>query len=96
MRKTQLSLWLLNAGESMDVAASMVQVVLSRSISLESFSKGIEVSFANSTLSLANFTGFAAVEELETEGMLSVSRSSNMSQPENIIQDRTSRIANAF
>ena len=53
MRKTQLSLWLLNAGESTDVAASMLQVVLSRSISLENFSKGGEVQFANSTMSLA-------------------------------------------
>jgi hypothetical protein len=36
------------------------------------------------------------VEELETKGVLWLSRSSNMSTPENIIQDRTSRIANGF
>jgi len=98
MRKTQLSLWLLNAGESTDVAASMLQVVLSRSISLENFSKDGEVQFANSTLSLANFTGFAVLGELEAEGLprLSKSKSSNMSTPEKTIQDRISRIANAF
>jgi hypothetical protein len=98
MRKTQLSLWLLNAGESTDVAASMLQVVLSRSISLENLSKDGEVQFANSTVSLANFTGFAVVGELEAEGVLplSKSKSSNMSTAENTIQDRTSRTANAF
>ena len=98
MRKTQLSLWLLNTGESTDVAASMLQLVFSRSKSLENLSKDGEVQFANSTVSLANFTDFAVVGELEAEGelLLSRSKSSNMSTAENTIQDRTSRTANAF
>src|SRR6266478_2920029 len=98
MRKTQLSLWLLNDLESRHVSTSIVQVVLSRSIYRESFSKNVGVRFANSTLSLANFTGFAVLGELEAEGLprLSKSKSSSMSTPEKTIQDRISRIANAF
>src|SRR6476660_2142026 len=98
MRKTQLSLWLLKALESRDASTSVVWAVLSRSIRLESFLRYIKVWFANSTLSLANFTGFAVWGELEAEGLprLSKSKSSGMSTPEKTIQDRISRIANAF
>jgi hypothetical protein len=87
-----LSLWLLG------VLKSVVRIllrVLSGSVGLENFSKVNETRFANSMLSLANFTGFAVVGELEAEAVLRLSRSKsfNMSTPENIIQDRTSRSA---
>ena len=62
-----------------------VATVFSRSISLENLSKDGEVQFANSTVSLANFTDFAVVGKLEAEGelLLSRSKSSNMSTAEN-------------
>jgi hypothetical protein len=55
-----------------------------------------KVRFANSMLSLASFTGFAVIGELDAKAVarLSESRSSKMSTPESIIQDNTSSIAN--
>jgi hypothetical protein len=56
----------------------------------------METRFANSTLSLAKFTGFAVAGELEAVARLARLKSSDMSMPENIIQDRTSTIATVF
>ena len=93
MRKTQLSLWLLRTLES---GSSNVGFGFVRSLRTKNFSKDTKVRFANSILSLASFTGFAAIGELDAEAVarLSESRSSNMSTPESIIQDSTSSIAN--
>lgn len=95
MRKTQLSLWLREAPDPKDHAASFVQVPLSRSEDLKSLSK---VRLANWTWSLDSLTGFAVLGELEAEGLsrLSTSNSSNMSTPESTIQDRISKSANTF
>jgi len=93
MRKTQLSLWLLNALES--GSTSTVGVMLPRSKYLGNFSKHNETRFANSTLSLAKFTGFAVAGEEAVARLLRL-KSSNMSMRENIIQDRTSRSATIF
>src|SRR5215475_9253619 len=94
MRKTQLSLWLLRTLES---GSSNVGFAFARSLCTKNFSKDTKVRFANSILSLASFTGFAVIGELDAEAVarLSESRSSNMSTPESIIQDNTSSIDNS-
>ena len=95
MRKTQLSLWLREAPGSKDNMASFVKVPLSRSVDMKSLSK---VRLASSTWLLASLTGFAALGELEAEGVsrLSKFRSSNMSTFVSTIQDTASKIAKAF
>jgi hypothetical protein len=70
--------------------------MLPRSKYLGNFSKHNETRFANSTLSLFKFTGFAVAGELEAVARLLRLKSSNMSMRENIIQDRTSRSATVF